>query len=186
MRKISKICCLLFIAIIVLIIITLKGCYGRDSKITLYDTLAELKEKEDIEFIDFHDPLVYLLEDRLIHLSEDKNLGIVVPPRNEKKRCWFNLSKEDEELLYVNFARNSDLSHPDGIKYANNHKVEYWIEDEEDCFIVFEVNGIKYKIIVYHYNEKFTTEQILDKIVEYLEIEYSEMKYELPGIVSLV
>lgn len=186
MRKISKICCILLAAIIVLTIITLKGCYGRDSKVTLYDTLAELKEKEDIEFIDFHDPLVYLLEDRLIHLSEYNDLCIVVPPRNEEKSCWFSLSKE-AELLYVQFIRNGDIGHSDGIKYINNHEIKYLIEDEERLFVIFDINDdIKYEIIVYHYNEKFTTEQILDKIVEYLEIEYSEMKYELPGIVSLV
>lgn len=139
--------------IMIVIVIILTECYGRGTKVKLYDTLAELKEKEDIEFIDFHDPLVYLLEDRLIHLSEYNDLCIVVPPRNEEKSCWFSLSKEDE-LLYVQFIRNGDIGHSDGIKYINNHEIKYLIEGEERLFVVFDINDdIKYEIIVYHYKE---------------------------------
>lgn len=38
MKDKSKLCC-------TMIVIILTGCYGRDSNITLYETLAELKEK---------------------------------------------------------------------------------------------------------------------------------------------
>lgn len=51
---------------------------------------------------------------------------------------------------------------------------------------MFDINGINYEITVYHYNDKYTIEQILEEIVEYVEIQYNELKYEFPGIVSLV
>lgn len=68
----------------------------------------------------------------------------------------------------------------------NNHEIYYVIEDEKRLFIVFDINGINYEITVYHYNDKYTIEQILEEIVEYVEIQYNELKYEFPGIVSLV
>lgn len=39
MKDKSKLCCNMIV-----IVIILTGCYGRDSNITLYETLAEIKE----------------------------------------------------------------------------------------------------------------------------------------------
>ena len=155
------------------VLVLLTGCYGKDSKVTVYDTLAELKEKEHIEFHDFHDPLLYLLENKEVSLSEKNDLGITVPPENEDESCWFNLSKDEEEL-YVKFIRNGNpLDEGSKSEEINGQIIRYLIENDTTCHMEFQFNSTRYEIIAYEYQDTFTTDEVLQKLFEYIELETS-------------
>lgn len=159
--------------------------YGKDTMVNLYYSLDEYKLVEHIDFYDFYDPLEYIVNDKMIHISEYQDLLIIVPIRYRDQSCTFHIVHEDNENdPTVQFSREgtslSEVSKNKEKKIIENIIVYYSDNQREgeipSYHFMFQLDGIVYSIIVEDEHHMFTSEEMFDKMLDYFEMQFKEIQ----------